>query len=146
MFETFSKATGLDAASRAACEGRLEALALIYDLAETPTKGKEVASPESVRASYELLRRKSMAILQASQPAESFCFLGLEVARRLPQVLKNRLGGRETSEVFTVLSGGENRLLAQSVVRALGIDRSPDAIRRTLGALRSQLSMLARKA
>lgn len=145
MFETFSNATGLGAASRKSCDARLDALGLIYDLKGTPGSDEGSAAPESVRASYDLLRRKSAAALQASQPAESFCFLGLEVARSLPQILKSRYGRKETSALVSSLSGGEGSLLAQSVVGALGIVRPLESVEKALGALRSRVSALTRK-
>ncbi|HYB44890.1 MAG TPA: hypothetical protein VEC92_00055 [Nitrososphaerales archaeon] len=145
IFEAVSNATGLTAGSRTACEGRLDALALIYDLTETPSPGAEAASPGSVRAAYELLRRKAMATLQVSQPVESFCFLGLEMTRRLPQILKENVGRRETSEIVSSLSGEEGGLLAQSVVRALRIGRPVEMVEKGLEGLRGEVSALARR-
>jgi hypothetical protein len=145
MFEAFSNSAGLQGASRAACEARLDSLGVIYDLLETPGTEPESASPETVRASYELLGIKSTAIIQASQPADAYCFLGREVVRTLPEVLASRLGRRETYEMVSSLAGGEVGLLAQSVVKSLGITRSPDAIQRGLDTLRNQVSVLSRK-
>lgn len=144
MFEAFSGSVGLKGASRQSCEERLDSLGVIYDLKEASSPGRDTPSPESVRTSYELLRVKSMATQHASQPADSYCFLGLEMVRSLPQVLRNRLGRKEGPDVVSSLTGGEAGLLAPSVVKTLGIGRPPDAVRKGLEALRAQVSALVR--
>lgn len=144
MFEAFSNAAGFRNASRASCEARLEALAVIYDLMEVPGRA-ESASPESVRVSYELLRSKALAVLATSQPVDSFCFLGLETVRSLPRLLVKRLAKRDASELVSLLSTKENGLLAQSVVESLGLARPIGFLERALDALRFQVSVLSRK-
>lgn len=145
MFEAFSRAVGLPEASRATCESRLDGLGVIYDLMEVPGSEGESSSPESVRASYELLKSKAMAILNASQPADSYCFLGFHAVESLPLLLTKRLERRDTSQVVSSLAAEENGLLAKSVVQSLGLARSLGTVERTLDSLRNQVSELSRK-
>ena len=145
MFEAFSNAVGLRDAGREACESRLDALGVIYDLMEVPSSEGESSSPESVRASYDLLRSKAMATLSSSQPVDSYCFLGLEAINALPQLLTKRLERRDTSQVVSTLSAEENGLLAQSVVQSLKLARPLGAVERGLDTLRNRVSELSRK-
>lgn len=145
LFEAFSRAVGLGAASRTSCQARLEGLGVIYDLRELPGAWQEGASPESVRAAYELLGVKANAALLASQPADSYCFLGLEVARWLPEVAKTHFGRREASTITGSMPGAGEGLIARSVVSSLGLSRSLDEVGSGLAALRNKVSALARR-
>ena len=144
MFEAFSNATGLGVASRTSCGGRLDALGLVYDLFSEQREAGP--SRDSTRASFELLGRKSGAAIKTSQPADSYCFLGLEISNTLPRVLASRAERKDASSVVASISGGENALLAKSVVKALGITRSEDSLQKPLEALKVQISTLTRRA
>lgn len=144
MFEAFSSAIGLQGASRAACEARLEALSLVFDLKEQPGKDPENSSPESVRAAFELLRAKSKADLQAFQPVNAYCFLGLEVVRSIPQVLTRAEGKRRGMELAGPTPEGGRGLLARSVIDSLGVAGSPGSVKERLDGLRNQVLALAR--
>ena len=146
MFEAFSRSAGLEEASREACNSRLEALGVVYDLMELPAGREAAASPGSVRATFDLVRAKASAALGESQPVEAFSFLGLEITRCLPRALAGRLGRRETSEVLGPISGSGQRLLAESVVESLAIRKSAEAVESELARLRGEVSRLTRKA
>jgi len=145
MFEAFSHAAGLQVASRATCESRLDALGVVFDVMEVPGSEGDSTSPESVRASYELLRSKALATLLSSQPVDSYCFLGLEAVRSLPHLLTKRPARGDTSKMVSSLSSEEDGLLAQSVIKSLGLARPLGVVERALDTLRNQVSELSRK-
>ncbi|MDV3244404.1 MAG: hypothetical protein LYZ66_04420 [Nitrososphaerales archaeon] len=149
MYEAFSSAAGLEGASRSRCEERLDGLSVIYDLKEAPAGEPEAAAPTTLRVAYEIVRRKSEFLVKAVQPVDCYAFLGLELARGLPETLRARTGADAdrlaSSGVVSALSKGKNKLIGESLVRALGLGRDERAVRTALAGLRLQVSALARK-
>lgn len=149
MYEAFSKAVGLEGASRASCTARLEALSVIFDLREGPPPEADASGPPRLRLNYEILRRKSTFLVGEMQPVDCYSFLGFEVARNLPEILKSRptleQGLELNDTVVSSLSGGKDRLIGEGVMRSLGIQRKERAIKEGLVAVRDQISALSRK-
>ncbi len=149
MYEAFSKAVGLEGASRASCIARLEALSVIFDLKEGPPQESDAASPTGLRLSYEILRRKSAFLVGEMQQADCYSFLGLEVSRSLPEILRTHRTIKQDEELDTAvvssLSEGEGKLIGEGLMRSLGIQRKERAIKEGLVSLREQISSLTRK-
>ena len=87
---------------------------------------------------------KSKADLQAFQPVNAYCFLGLEVVRSIPQVLTKAEGKRESMELAGSARDGDTGLLARSVIESLGVSGSPGSVKAKLGDLRNQVLAFAR--
>lgn len=146
MFEAFVGAAGLDQASRASCEARLDSVAVLYDVLDTP--GQDMESEGRGRINYEVAKRKAASLADGAQLADCYAFLGCEVVEALPHMLEPRkaAGGRvqEQSMLVSLLSKGEDKMISETVIDGLGIRRPRESVEVALKSLRHQVSELAR--
>lgn len=146
-FEAFSRAAGLELASRSGCDGRLESMAVLYDFLDVP-KVEESPGSGPGRVIYEIAKRKANFLIDGAQLADCYAYLGREVVEVLPTVLGSRQEAegkvQEQSLLVSLLSRGERKVISETVIRGLGLLRTKKSIGAALGALREQVSQLAR--
>jgi hypothetical protein len=146
-FVAFSRAAGLEQASRGACENRLDGLSVIFDVIETSEEGEAERRPATARAGYEVVKRKAQDMLSATQPVDCYSFLGHVVCSSFPSLaVRGRAGGRKEKDASKVVTGvaGEGGLLSDRVVKQLGLTRSERMVARGVEALRDEVTKLAK--
>lgn len=147
MFEAFAGAAGLEQSSRADCDARLDSVAVLYDVLDTPGQDPELGEGRG-RISYEVAKRKAAALADGARLADCYAFLGCEVVEALPHMLEPRraAGGKvqEQSMLVSLLSKGEEKMISESVIDGLGIRRPRESVEAGLRSLRKQVSELTR--
>jgi hypothetical protein len=146
-FVAFSRAAGLEQASRGACEARLEGLSVLFDIADTPKEESADRLPATTRARFDIVKRKAQDMLSAMQPVDCYSFLGHVVCTVFPSLQVQRKGERRKDrDAAMIVTGiaGEGRLLSERVVRQLGLVRSDRTVRRGIDALRDEVTRLAK--
>lgn len=148
-FSTFTRAAGLERASRANCAARLDAISVLYDVLTAREVRPEDVSPTSSRVAYEIVKRKSDQMTAAIAHTDCYSFLGHELFSILPVLfeIKGRTGPKEPDLALMVssLSTGRNKMLSEGLVRSLGLLRQEKAVRKEVGALREEVSALAKR-
>jgi hypothetical protein len=146
-FEAFSRAAGLERASKSGCESRLEALAVLYDVLDSSRSDPESSRAGPGRITYEIAKRKATFLVDGAQLADCYAFLGQEVVVTLP-TLSAKAGTearvQEQPLLVSLLSKGDSKMISETVMRGLGLVREDEVVRPALGALREQVSELAR--
>lgn len=147
-YEAFSRAAGLERASRTECELRLDSVSVLFDVLDAPHAEPEVAKPSSTRVTYQIVKQKSDQLGRTIQHADCYSFLGYQVADTVQALSRFRASegiGSEQSLLVSSLSKGQERLISETVVQGLGLRRQERTLREGLSALREQVSSLAKK-
>jgi hypothetical protein len=137
-FEGVSIGAGLEAAGRAGCGARLEAVAVLHDLLRegTKTESQDSAWPT---AKTGILLAKAQELIARAELAECYCFLGQELVDGMMSLF--RLNPRRT---LTSLTSGKDKLLGERLTRQLGLARPEKAVKTGLAILKDQVSQFAR--
>jgi len=138
-FEGLSMGAGLEAAGRAGCGARLEALTVLHDLLR---EGSKEATNESEwsKARTEIVAEKAQELITRVELAECYSFLGQELVDGVMTLLK-----RHPKKTLSSLTAEKDRLLGERLVRQLGLARSEKGVRSALEVLERQVSALARR-
>ncbi len=151
-FKPWADAFGLELASRASCENRLEALSVIYDAVRTSGVGAETDSRfgryrelDAVR----VLEMKTAELLGSMRSADCYAYLGQEVVQCLFDLYTLHVSKlakeKDYSRVVRELTVGEDRLISEELLESLGLVRSPEMIQIATLGLKSAVSSLAKK-
>ena len=150
-FRDWSDAVGLALASRASCENRLEGLSVVYDFMRSVDPDSEmlrVLARYRSADSIDLVREKSTFLLRSMQSVDSFAYLGVEAVRTLLDLTEYRShelnAEPEPSKTIEFLTSGKQRLIAQDVIRLLGLVRSKELIGLAADKLRDSVSLMAK--
>lgn len=148
-YEAFSKAVGLEKASRGSCRERLEALSIVYDAVNASEAGEdEDVGLNATKAAFDIVRAKSDFLTNAIMHVDCYAFLGLEVCNALPLVSAVRssaLGVEiDQAQIVTSLSQGDQRIIGDRVIRGIGLTRPAQAIGNGIEGLRTEISNLAK--
>jgi hypothetical protein len=138
-FEGFTRGAGLEAATRAACGARFDALAVLHDLLREGS-GSVGAETEWPEARTDILRAKTEELIARVELAECYSFLGQELVDDLLAIQR----GHPRKSVGSLV-GGEGGLLGERLVRQLGLSRGEQSIRAGLEGLRRQVVLLTKK-
>ena len=138
-FEGLSMGAGLEAAGRAGCGARLEALTVLHDLLREGTKQATTDSGWS-KARTELVAAKAQELVTRMELAECYSFLGMELVDDVMTLLR-----RHPKRTLLSLTEGKDRLLGERLVRQLGLARGERAVQSALEVLKQQVSALARR-
>jgi hypothetical protein len=150
-FRQWAGACGLELASRASCEIRLEAVSIIYDVLRTTGAGPSLSmrlGRYASRESSEILGAKANEILASMESAECYSFLGQEVTKSLLDLYLLRASRRSREPDYDVtgdLTAGKDRLISMDVIKALGLVRTEQIIRTASEGLKSSVSLLAKR-
>ena len=151
-FTAWTEGAGLDLASRASCENRLESLSIIYDVLRTSAASAELMSQTGRYQdadAFSLLKLKAEALIGEMESVECFSYLGRESLRSIADLYAlhaSRLG-REKDYISTVreLTVGSDRLISEEVLKSLGLVRSPEILKNATEELKRSVSALAKK-
>ncbi|HUI86118.1 MAG TPA: hypothetical protein VLY21_03055 [Nitrososphaerales archaeon] len=147
-YEAFSRAAGLEKASKSSCGERLESLSVVYDAVNAKARDAEGTGADTSRAAFEIVRAKAGFMNQAMMHADCYAFLGLEVCSALSQISEIRAGELgeklDPSQIVTFLSEGERRMLGGSIVTGLGLTREKESMGKGIDGLRAEISGLAK--
>jgi hypothetical protein len=138
-FEGLSMGAGLEAAGRAGCGARLDAVTVLHDLLR---EGSKEAANESKwsKARTGIVAAKAQELLTRVELAECYSFLGQELVDGMMTLLR-----RHPKRTVSSLTEGKDRLLGERMVRQLGLARGEKPVQSGLEVLRQQVSALARK-
>jgi hypothetical protein len=151
-FRAWSEALGLELASKASCENRLEALSVVYDVLRTsavspalvPLLGR-YADPEA----FMLVKIKAEALLGSMQAVECFSYLGTEAVSSVLDLYSLHAAKlskeRDLTSTIRDLTVGEDRLISEEVLKSLGLVRSIEMLRHAKDVLKTAVSQLAKK-
>jgi hypothetical protein len=138
-FEGLSIGAGLEAAGRAGCGARLEAVTVLHDLLREGSK-EAVSESGWPKARTEIVVAKAEELRTRVELAECYSFLGQELVDGVMTLLK-----LHPKQTLATLAGGKDRLLGERLVRQLGLARSDSAVKVALGILKQRVAALARK-
>jgi hypothetical protein len=148
-FEAFSKAAGLERASRHEAAARLDALSTVFDAINTSETGEsEDLGSTSTRTVFDIVRTKADFLTNAIKHVDCYSFLGFEVCSAIPLVsaAQSRAQGIEVDQARLVatLSKGEQKMVGERLIRALGLSREESVIQNGIEILREEVSHLAK--
>ena len=151
-FKPWADAFGLELASRASCENRLEALSVIYDAVRTSSAGAE-ADPRLGRYreidAVRVMGMKSAELLDSMRSADCYAYLGQEVVLCLFDLYTLHVSKlakeKDYSRVVRELTVGQDRLISEEVLKSLSLVRSPEMIEVATSGLKTAVSSLAKK-
>lgn len=151
-FTSWADASGLELASRASCENRLEALSVIYDALRTSTSSAELL-PQTGRYkdadAFDVVRRKAEELVGSMESVACYSYLGRETVRSVLDLyaLHSSRLEKEKEYISTIrdLTVGKDRLISEEVLRSLGLVRSREILRNATDELKSSVSALAKR-
>ncbi len=151
-FESWSRATGLERASRSSSERRLEGLSIVYDAIKTSYSEKEgvrTFDRFSSAAAFEVVDAKARFLLSSLQSVDSYAYLGFESVLALSALqqlhsMKSSLEPNYTA-IITDLTHGRDRIISEEVVKSMGLTRTERSIRENTDILRESVSDLAKR-
>lgn len=138
-FEGISMGSGLEAASRAGCGARLEAMTVLHDLLRGSSK-PEAAESTWPAARTDLLSAKANELITRVELAECYSFLGQELVDDVMALMR-----KHPKATLATLTSGKDQLLGERLVRQLGLMRPEKGIRAGLDVLMDQVNLLAKK-
>jgi hypothetical protein len=149
-FVAFSKAVGLEKASRKECAERLEAIAVVQDaISASETDEPEGMDSVSARTSFEITRAKAECLTTEIMHVDCYAFLGLAMCTTIPRLSairsRNSEGDLEQAGLVASLSVGEKKVIGQRIVSGFGLTRPPISIESGIKALRDEISNLAKQ-
>ena len=150
MYEAFSRAAGLERASRKDCGERVEAVSIVYDAINALEAGEpEDIGTASTKTAFDILKAKADFLTEAIRHADCYAFLGFDVCSALTALsaIQSRSQGIEVDQSLLVatLSKGGQKMLGERILRGLGLSRDDKSIREATDTLREAVSELARK-
>jgi len=150
IFKEWSEASGFKLASRASCENRLEALAVLYDVLRTTAMDSSMSLKFGRYRSEDavaIVRGKALELLESRETVECYSFLGYETVRTVLDLhaahchaLKKEL---DYSNVTGELTSGPDRLISEELLKSMGIVRQAELVKAGAISLRSAVSALA---
>ncbi len=151
-FESWSRATGLERASKSSSERRLEGLSIIYDIMRTShleNEGVRTFDRFSTAAAFEVVDAKAKFLLSSLQSVDSYAYLGFESVLAISallqlQSIKISLEPNYTG-IITNLTRGADRIISEEVVKSMGLNRTERTIRENADILRESVSDLAKR-
>jgi hypothetical protein len=149
-YVAFSRAVGLERASRRACEDRLDAISVVQD-AVTASESPEPEGMDSAsaRTALEIVRAKAGFMTDSIMHVDCYSFLGLVLCSVLPELslVHSRASGTdvEQSGLVSTLSEGDHKMVGERVVRGLGLERGASTVEAGVDVLRTEVSNLARE-
>ncbi|MDA4118503.1 MAG: hypothetical protein OK455_09195, partial [Thaumarchaeota archaeon] len=139
-------------ASRASCENRLEAIAVLYDVLRTTAMDASMAlrfGRYRVDDAIAVVRSKAVELLDSLEAIECYSYLGYEVVRTMLdlQALHCYSLNKDPdySNVVGELTTGPDRLISEELLKGMGIVRQTELVREGADSLRSAVSALATK-
>ena len=138
-FEGLSMGAGLEAAGRAGCGARLEAVTVLHDLLR---EGSQEATTDSEwsKARSEIVAAKAQELVTRMELAECYSFLGQVLVDDMVTLFR-----RHPKRTLASLTEGRDRLLGERIVRQLGLVRGEKVVQSTMEVLKQQVSTLARR-
>lgn len=150
-FMEWSEAVGLSLSSRATCDNRLEGLSILYDLMRTvelDPKALDILSRYRSPESMDVLRTKAMFQVESMQSVGCFAYLGLEAVQALTSLMDYRCQAlsKEPDYLKTIefLTEGNDRIIAQEVIRILGLVRTKEMIEAATNSLSQCVTDMAK--
>ncbi len=151
-FESWSRATGLERASKSSSERRLEGLSIIYDVMRTShldNEGVRTFDRFSSAAAFEVVDAKVRFLLSSLQSVDTYAYLGFESVLALSALLQLH-SIRSSSEpnytaIVTNLTRGPDRIISEEVVKSIGLNRTERSVRENADILRESVSDLAKR-
>ncbi len=151
-FPAWADASGLELASRASCENRLESLSVVYDILRT-SPGTADLLPQIGRyqdsEAFAMLRRKAEQLIASMQSVDCFSYLGRESVRSLSDLhaLHANHLSKEKEYISTIrdLTVGKDRLISEEVLKSMGLVRTPEILANSADGLKKSVSALAKK-
>ena len=151
-FRAWADASGLELASRASCENRLESLSIIYDVLKTSAPSIEVL-PETGRyqdaEAFVVVKLKADELIRAMQSVDCYSFLGWEAVRSVADLYSlhaSRLSmPKDYISTIRDLTVGKDRLISEEVLKSLGLVRPAEMLRTAANELKSSVGALAKK-
>lgn len=151
-FSAWADACGLELASRASCENRLESLSVVFDVLRTSSGAPELL-PQTGRyldaEAFTVLRRKAEELIGSMQSVDCFSYLGKESVRSLSDLYLLHAAhlSKETEYISTIrdLAVGKDRLISEEVLKSMGLVRTPEILTNSTEGLKRSVSLLAKK-
>ena len=151
-FRAWADSSGLELASKASCENRLEGLSIVYDVLATGSSGIGFL-PETRRyqetEAFALVKLKAGELLGSMQSVECYSYLGWEVVRSVLDLYSLHAARlsipKDYSSTIRELTLGQDRLISEEVLRSLGFVRSLEMLRNASGELKNSIAALAKK-
>jgi hypothetical protein len=151
-FESWSRAAGLEHASKNSSEKRLESLSIIYDVIRTnyvDNEGVRNFERFSSEAAFEVVEAKARFLISSLQSVGSFAYLGYEsvlalLALQQLHSIQNTLEPNY-SAIISDLTRGPDRIISEEVVKSIGLNRTERSIRSNTDILRESVSDLAKR-
>ena len=137
-FEGISMGSGLEAASRAGCGARLEALTVLHDLLRGSSK-PDAAESTWPATRTDLLSAKAGELISRVVLAECYSFLGQELVDDVMALMR-----KHPKATLASLTSGKDQLLGERLVRQLGLVRPDREVRTGLKVLMDQVNLLAK--
>lgn len=151
-FKEWTEASGFILASKASCENRLEALAVLYDVLRTTAMDMPMSLKFGRYRSEDamaIVRGKATELLQTLETVECYSFLGFEVVRTVLDLHAMHCYGLgkepDYSNVTGELTSGPDRLISEELLKGMGMVRQSELVRAGADSLRSAVSALATK-
>jgi hypothetical protein len=149
-YVAFSKAVGLEVASRKECGERLEAIAIVQDaISASETTEPEGMDSVSARTSFEIVRSKAECLTREIMHVDCYAFLGLAMYTTVPRLSalqsKSAEADLEQAGLVASLLEGDKKLIGERVVDSLGLTRPATSIEKGIKALRDEISNLAKQ-
>jgi len=151
-FKSWADASGLELASRASCENRIEALSIIYDVLRTSPASVDVL-PQLGRYkdadAFRLLQLKAEELIGSMQSVECFSYLGTETVRSVLDLYAlhaaNLSKEKDYASTIRDLTTGRDRLISEEVLKSLGLVRSIEMLKTGTEQLKVSVAALAKK-
>lgn len=146
-YEAWSGAIGLEQASRASCERRMDALSVLYDLLAVKGASPDREAPKREDTPYEILSAKAKGLLGAIQPVDCYAYLGHDAIATLRSLAGIGVGSHQGGDeplFLSSLSKGREGLLSEHVVDALGFGRQERVVSKSMAQLKGALAAFAK--
>ncbi len=149
-FEAFSKAAGLERASRSTCEARLESLSILYDsITAASVSGAEELRSMSTKVAFDIVKGKADYLTTSTMLVDCYSFLGLQTSSVIPAISNINAANQklevDPALIVATLSKGDKKMIGEQVVKGLGLGRTQKAVERGMTLLQDAVSSLAKK-
>lgn len=151
-FTAWSDGSGLELASRVACENRLEALSVVYDVLRTSSTDKEDFQQlwrYKDQDAFTVVKLKAVEMLESMQSVECFAYLGQETVRSLLDLYSMHATSlskeKEFGAIVKELTIGKDRLISEDIVRSLGLVRTREMVQASAEEMKAAVSSVAKR-
>jgi hypothetical protein len=151
-FKQWADAFGLELSSKAACENRLEAISVVFDvLRNTSMVGDLAAEMSGYREAeaVQVISMKANELEQNMQSVECYAYLGQVAVRSLMDLYTLHSAKvsleKDFSSIVRDLAVGDGRLISEEVVKSLGLVRSTENLKASCDGLKPCVSSLAKR-